>query len=148
MAGGDVPPAVTAMLGLKGRIDMADSIERNAETQNLYREVNERVAEVYSQFGGGVAGERMSELIELFCECGQQAPCEERVNVSAATYERVRSDPTTFILLPGHGIAIVEDVIEQGDGFLIARNIGRAADIARAADPRGVNVDPGGPQAA
>ena len=30
---------------------MADAIERNAETQNLYREVNERVAEVYSQFG-------------------------------------------------------------------------------------------------
>jgi hypothetical protein len=128
---------------------MADAIERNAETQNLYREVNERVAEVYSQFGSGVAGERMSELIELFCECGQQAPCEERLNVSAATYERVRSDPTTFILLPGHGIAIVEDVIEQGDGFLIARNIGRAADIARAADPRRPDiVDPGGPQAA
>ena len=91
----------------------------------------------------------MAELIELFCECGQQAPCEERVNVSAATYERVRSDPTTFILLPGHGIAIVEDVIEKGDGFLIARNIGRAADIARAADPRRVDaVEPSGPQAA
>ena len=128
---------------------MADAIERNAETQNLYREVNERVAEVYNQFGSGVGGDRMSEVIELFCECGQQAPCEERVNVSAGTYERVRSDPTTFILLPGHGIAIVEDVIESGDGFLIARNIGRAAEIARAADPRRVDVvDPGGPKAA
>jgi hypothetical protein len=40
-------------------------------------------------------------------------------------------------------------VIERGDGFLIARNIGRAADIARAADPRRVDgFDPGGPQAA
>jgi hypothetical protein len=128
---------------------MPDAIERNAETQNLYREVNERVAEVYNQFGGGVAGDRMSEIIELFCECGQQALCEERVNVSAATYERVRADPTTFILLPGHGIAIVEEVIEHGEGFLIARNFGRAADIARAADPRRPDVvDPGGPQAA
>ena len=127
---------------------MADAIEQNAETQNLYREVNERVAEVYNQFGGGIAGDRMSELIELFCECGQQAPCEERVNVSAAIYERVRADPTTFILLPGHGIATVEDVIESGDGFLIARNIGRAAEIARAADPRGPDVEPEGPQAA
>jgi hypothetical protein len=149
MAGGCVPPAVTVMLGSKGSIEMADSIERNAETQNLYREVNERVAEVYNQFGSGGTDDQMSELIELFCECGQQAPCEERVNVSAATYERVRSDPTTFILLPGHGIAVVEDVIEQGDGFLIARNIGRAADIARAADPRRIDiVEPGGPQAA
>ena len=129
-------------------MNMADAIERNAETQNLYREVNERVAEVYNQFGGGGTTDRMSEVIELFCECGQQAPCEERVNVSAATYERVRSDPTTFILLPGHGIAIVEDVIERGDGFLIARNIGRAAEIARAADPRRDVVEPGGPPAA
>jgi hypothetical protein len=128
---------------------MTDAIERNAETQNLYREVNERVAEVYSQFGSGVPDHRVSELIELFCECGQQAPCEERVNVTEATYERVRSDPTTFILLPGHGIATVEDVIESGDGFLIARNIGRAAEIARAADPRRIDgVEPAGPQAA
>jgi hypothetical protein len=149
MAGGDVPPAVTASWGRRVGMNMADAIERNAETQNLYREVNERVAEVYNQFGGGGTTDRMSEVIELFCECGQQAPCEARVNVSAATYERVRSDPTTFILLPGHGIAIVEDVIERGDGFHIAQNIGRAAEIARAADPRRVDAAaPGGPQAA
>jgi hypothetical protein len=123
---------------------MADAIERNAETQNLYREVNERVAEVYNQFGGGSTTDRMSEVIELFCECGQQAPCEERVSISAVTYERVRSDPTTFVLLPGHGIAIVEDVIERGDGFLIARNFGRAAEIARAADPRRLDADVSG----
>ncbi len=127
-------------------MEMADAIQRNAETQNLYREVNERVAEVYSQFGGGVVPGRLPELIELFCECGQQAPCDERVNVSAATYERVRSDPTTFILLPGHGQEAVENVIEQGEGFLIAKNFGRAADIARAADPR--RLEPSGNQAA
>jgi hypothetical protein len=130
---------------------MADAIERNAETQNLYREVNERVAEVNSQFAGGTEAQGLSsdELIELFCECGQQDPCDQRVNVTAATYERVRADPTTFILLPGHGTAAVENVIERGDGFLIARNYGRAAEIARAADPRrDAVVEPGGPQAA
>ena len=55
---------------------------------------------------------------------------------TAATYERVRSDPTTFILLPHHASADVESVIERGEGFLIARNFGRAAEIARANDPR------------
>ena len=129
---------------------MADAIERNAETQNLYREVNERVAEVYSQFGSGVTGDRVSELIELFCECGQQAPCEERVNVSAATYERVRSDPTTFILLPGHGIATVEDVIERGRR-LPHRPEHRAGSRHRpqcGSPPRSMSFTPGGPQAA
>ena len=128
---------------------MADAIERNAETQNRYREVNERVADVYARFAASVDADTTSELFELFCECGQQEPCDERVNVSAATYERVRADPTTFILLPGHGTATVENVIEKGDGFLIARNFGRAAEIARAADPRRIRIDaPSGPQAA
>ena len=60
----------------------------------------------------------------------------ERVNVSPVTYERVRADPTSFILSPGHGVAAVEEMVERGDGFLIARNLGRAAEMARAADPR------------
>jgi hypothetical protein len=73
---------------------------------------------------------------ELFCECGQSAPCRERVRITRATFERVRSDPTTFIVFPGHEAAAVENTIERGDGFVIARNLGRAAEIARAADPR------------
>ena len=115
---------------------MADAIERNAEKQNRYREVNERVAEVYREFVAGAEGELASGVLELLCECGQQAPCGKRVRVSPEMYEHVRSDPTTFILYPGHDITAVEAMIERGDGFLIARNIGRAAEIARAADPR------------
>lgn len=123
---------------------MADAIERNAETQNRYREVNERVAEVYARFAASVDADTASELFELFCECGQQDPCGQRVKVNAATYERVRSHPATFILTPGHEVPAVEETVETGDGFLIARNVGRAAEIARAADPRRlVDVSPG-----
>ena len=127
---------------------MANAIERNAETQNLFREVNERVAEVYEQFSGGGTEYESPELIEIFCECGHLTPCDERINVAPATYERVRSDPTTFILLPGHGKESVETVIEQGEGFLIARNFGRAGEIARAGDPRRIVPEPGSDQAA
>jgi hypothetical protein len=127
---------------------MADAIEQNAETQNMFREVNERVAEVYGQFAGGGTEDEPPELLELFCECGHLAPCDERIHVSAAAYERVRSDPTTFILLPGHAKTFVETEIEHGDGYLIARNFGRAAEIARAADPRRVGYEPGSDQAA
>jgi hypothetical protein len=114
-----------------------DVIERNAVIQNRYREINEHLAQVHSQYAASIEpGKKVSELLELFCECGQQTPCGERVKVPAVTYERVRSDPAAFILAPGHGVAAVEEMIERGDGFLIARNFGRAADVARAADPR------------
>ena len=117
---------------------MARTIEQNAMTQNRYREANERVAEVYDKFAASGGFDTTTELLELFCECGQESPCGERVKVSTATYERVRSDPLAFILFPGHGVAAVEEMVERGDGFLVARNFGRAAEIARAADPRRV----------
>ena len=117
---------------------MARTIEQNAVTQNRYREANERVAEVYIKFAASGGFDTTTELLELFCECGQESPCGERVNVSAAMYERVRSDPLAFILAPGHGVAAVEQMTERGEGFVIARNFGRAAEIARAADPRRV----------
>lgn len=113
-----------------------DVIERNATTQNRYREINEHLSQVYNEFAAGTDPDReVPELLELFCECGQTR-CGERVKVHPVTYERVRSDPTTFVLAPGHGVAAVEEMIERGDGFLIARNFGRAAEVARAADPR------------
>jgi hypothetical protein len=113
-----------------------DVIERNATTQNRYREINEHLSQVYNQFAARADADKVPELLELLCECGQQTPCGKRVKIHAVTYERVRSDPTTFILAPGHGVAAVEEMVERGDGFLIARNFGRAAEIARAADPR------------
>jgi hypothetical protein len=118
-------------------VRVADTIEQNAERQNRYREANERVAEVYGNLAARGLVDEASQF-ELFCECGQSAPCRERVRVTRATYERVRSDSTTFIVFPGHEAAAVENTIERGDGFLIARNFGRAAEIARAADPRRV----------
>ena len=117
---------------------MARTIEQNAVTQNRYREANERVAEVYNKFAASGGFDTTTELLELFCECGQESPCGERVKVSAATYERVRSDPLAFILAPDHGVTAVEEMTERGEGFVIARNFGRAAEIARAADPRRV----------
>jgi hypothetical protein len=111
-------------------------VKRNAEAQNLCRQANERVTDVYYKFAASGALDMSVELFELFCECGQRVPCGERVKVTAETYERVRSDPTLFILHPGHEANTVEHTIGRGEGFLITRNVGSAADIARAADPR------------
>ena len=55
---------------------------------------------MYNQFAGHAGADKVPELLELFCECGQQTRCGERVKVHPVTYERVRSDPRTFILAP------------------------------------------------
>jgi hypothetical protein len=124
---------------------MPETIKRNAEAQNLCRMANERVADVYYKFAACGAFNMSVELFELFCECGQKVPCGERVSVAQTTYERVRSDATLFMLHPGHEAPAVEQTIGRGEGFLITRNVGSAADIARAGDPRrtwGAEVKP------
>jgi hypothetical protein len=121
---------------------MPETIRRNAEAQNLCRIANERVADVYYKFAASGALDMSIDLFELFCECGQKLPCGERVRVTATTYERVRADPTLFFLHPGHEATAVESTIGRGEGFLITRNIGSAADIARAGDPRSAWAQP------
>jgi hypothetical protein len=107
-------------------------IKRNADNQNRYRDVNERVMETNARFA--LDGER-HRSVEVLCECGR-AGCADRVEVTREIYDRLRGDPETFVLTPGHEEGVVETVIERTQGYVIARNIGEAARIAAAGDPR------------
>jgi hypothetical protein len=103
--------------------------ERAARNEALFREVNERVEETHAVQSGGTA--------EFVCECPDGA-CTERLEVSLATYERVRSSPLLFLVAPGHERVEVEHVVERGDGFSIVRkDTPAAARLAEKTDPRG-----------
>lgn len=107
--------------------------DRNAANQNVFREVNERVVEAHRAMD---VSERDSEsLLEVFCECGRGF-CTERLELSRAEYERVRAEATHFVLAPSHETTLVETVIERTDRYVIVENEGRAAELARAANPR------------
>ena len=100
---------------------------RNAEIQALYREVNERIASLSEQWG--------ADTLELLCECGS-AVCSERLELPRDEYERVRAQPTHFVLRHGHQDPGVEDVISAREAFLVVANYGDAATVARRTDPR------------
>jgi hypothetical protein len=52
-------------------------------------------------------------------------------------YERVRSDPRQFVILPSHLIPEVEDAVQESDGLLIVvKRGGTPEDIAVRTDPR------------
>jgi hypothetical protein len=111
----------------------ATDIRRNADNQKRYREVNERVTEANADFDLPAEGGR--RIVEVLCECGD-ASCADRVEITRVTYERIRSDPETFVLTRAHDQGLVEVVIERTPGYVIARNIGTAARIAVTGDPR------------
>jgi hypothetical protein len=104
--------------------------ERFARNEALFREVNERIRLLASEWSSDD-----DDVIEFTCECANQA-CAERISATVADYEFVRSDPRRFLVAPGHIDLEVEDVVTEDDAFWIVEKGGEAAAKATELDPR------------
>lgn len=102
---------------------------RAAENQSIFRDVNERIEELNRQRAG------FSDVSEWVCECAETS-CTDRISMSLAEYERVRSHPNQFAVAHGHELPEVEVVVEATDRFLVVRKVGPGAEKARRLDPR------------
>lgn len=107
---------------------LAAAVEDKANQQVLFREVNERIAEL--------GGDWSETGVSLFvCECSNPA-CAEALEIAPDEYERVRNNSARFIVAAGHQLPEVERVVESNDRFLVVEKFGAAAVVARSADPR------------
>jgi len=97
--------------------------ERLARNEALFREVNERIREVSDNFGED------QETYDFVCECSDAA-CTQRVVLTRAQYEDVRSDPTRFVVVKGHVLPEIEAVVDQAEDHVVVEKEGAAADIA------------------
>lgn len=98
-----------------------------ARNEALFREVNESVREVSA--GGS------TETTEFLCECGDE-DCTETIELRNEEYESVRVDPLLFVIVRGHEIAEVEDLVARNERFDVVRKHASEAVIARQTDPR------------
>ena len=104
--------------------------ERIAANESVFRSLNEKIEDINRGFG--VATESMA----IVCECGDIG-CAEQFEVGLATYEHVRSDPTWFVIAPGHEVPDVEDIVAHHDGFdIVCKHKGAGEAVAIATDPR------------
>ena len=109
---------------------MDDRKRRIGENEVLYRTVNERIQDLNEAFG------QVTETMSVVCECGI-GTCAEQIEISIPDYERVRSDATHFIVIPGHEIADVEAVVERHEAYdIVRKRDGGPAELAREHDPR------------
>jgi hypothetical protein len=102
--------------------------ERYVRNESLFREVNERIAEVNEGF-------EVDGQTDFLCECGRNQ-CLETVQLSRAEYEAVRAEGDRFVVRPGHEVESVERVLEQHETYLVVEKIGEAGDESEALDPR------------
>ncbi|HET8528205.1 MAG TPA: hypothetical protein VFL60_04785 [Gaiellaceae bacterium] len=100
--------------------------QRAAENEDLFRRVNERVAELSEGL----------DALTLVCECAD-ADCAAKLgDVSAAAYRRVRAHGDRFFVASGHERSDVEVVVERQERYVVVEKRGEAGEAAREADPR------------
>jgi hypothetical protein len=101
---------------------------RIAQTESVYRHVNERIAETAEQL--------QTDETVFVCECADP-DCQHRLQVPLETYERVREDPTRFIVAEGHEEPAYERVVARRRGYRIIEKLTRRLrTLVRRSDPR------------
>lgn len=107
---------------------MSERARRVGLNESLFRTVNEEVHDVNERFA--VVAQPMS----VVCEC-ERTDCYERIELQLEEYERIRSDPTFFVVKPEHDAPDVESVVERHEAYWIVRkHEGEPAEIARRTD--------------
>src|SRR4051794_23123091 len=115
---------------MSGNDLMGDRARRIGLNESVFREVNEQLEQIADDFGLHDAD------LDLICECGR-VECGERIRVSRADYERIRSDPLLFFIVPGHELQDVETVVERTKRYHVVHKFGEAAErVAEQSNPR------------
>ena len=103
---------------------------RIAKNEGLFRAVNETLEPINQGFS--LATQTMTAV----CECGD-LNCAELLEIDLATYEQVRSDPTWFVVVPGHEVADMEEIVAHHEGFdVVCKHKGAGEAVSIATDPR------------
>ena len=104
--------------------------KRIAGNESLFRAINETIEDVSHDFG------LVTQSMAIICECGDII-CTQQIEIELQAYEDVRSDPTWFVVVPGHEVADVEDVVAHHPGFdVVCKHKGAGEAVAIATDPR------------
>jgi anti-sigma B factor antagonist len=103
--------------------------DKEARSQALFREVNERIEQIADEFGSD--GQN-----QLICECGNP-DCTQRIELTPAEYEHVRAHASRFVVALNHENPETESIVEQNDRFAVVETYaGASSRIARETDPR------------
>ena len=106
-----------------------------AGNEALFRDVNERVAEVSSHY----EVETQTGAVDFTCECGL-VDCAETMMMTIAEYEGIRAQATHFGVVPQHEQPEIETVIERHPSCVVVekREAGRSGSCARDRPARAV----------
>ena len=99
--------------------------ERLVKNEAVFREVNERI-----ERAAGHEALRGHRDLGFLCECSN-IDCDLVLQLTLEEYERVRQDPTQFVVALGHELPEIEEVVFVGETHQVVRKRGAAAEVAK-----------------
>lgn len=107
---------------------------RQAANEMFFRSLNESIESLAEDVFPS-PDERGTRPYDFVCECHNPA-CTERIPMTIAEYEHVRSDDRHFLVAPAeeHVVHSVEIVIERSSRYWIVEKRGEAGRLAEADD--------------
>jgi len=78
--------------------------------EQLFKRVNEEIDERSAA----------QDDLEYLCECADTS-CSRTIRLTHAEYEGVRANRDHYLVLPGHVVPAVENVVEHHDGWLVVK---------------------------
>jgi hypothetical protein len=101
--------------------------QRLARNQAMFRDVNERVRDLNESF------EDIVETHVYACECAE-VTCVQQIELTAAEYLAVRSNPRRFFVAPTeeHVYPEIETVVDRAARYWVVEKLGVSGQIAAA----------------
>lgn|SRR5690242_15355907 len=107
-----------------------DQARRVGLNESIFRQVNEQIESLNRDLGTDDAA------MTVVCECAD-GDCTDRFEIPVSEYEKVRSDPRRYVIVPGHELAEFEAVVESRGAYdVVQKREGAAAQLAEETNPR------------
>jgi len=98
--------------------DMKQRDERRlAENEIIFRQINRDADEFLHD-----VGVENLVLAPFYCECSN-IDCNQRIEMASAEYERIHLNPKRFIVVKGHEVPAIEDVVERHDIYNVVEKL-------------------------
>jgi hypothetical protein len=104
------------------------TLERHlVENEATFRDLNGRMQKSLNRANEDVdatyrthTNHRATMPMYFFCECSDEK-CQKQIKISPQAYDKIHKDNAKFILIPGHEIGKIENVVEKYPEYYVVK---------------------------
>lgn len=109
-----------------------------AENQVVFRKYNRRLQAWYSKYkqvardeNEPMTSQDEEKPFSFYCECSDEN-CQERIDLTPDTYNKIHRSSNAFTIVPGHEVPSIEDVVQEtADYCVVKKHLKPPQNIAR-----------------